>query len=311
MTTLQLMETIGAVAGIQHGVVSRSQLRRLGVDRGAVRRWVAAGVLEPVTPRVLRLTGAARTFRQRCAAAVLDAGRGALVSQVTAASLWNLPGFSEGAIHVSRHQSDSHRSSRLAAVHHPRLLPPHHATVLDGIPVTTVARTLFDLAGCVHPQRAERALDNALTRGYVTLEPLRRVTIELLERGRTGSTLMRSLLAERGAGHIPPASGLEARFLALVVAAGLEIPEGQVDVGAETWIARVDYFYRRLRLVIEIDSDLHHTSKLDRESDARRDAALEAAGFEVVRFTEHQLRNCPEEVVAAVRNALKAVPAGI
>jgi hypothetical protein len=264
-----------------------------------------------VTPRVLRLAGAPRTFRQRCVVAVLDAGSGALISHATAASLWNLPGFPEGTLHLSREQRHTHRSSRLAATHHPRLLPAHHGTVHDGVPVTTVARTLFDLAGCVHPHRAERALDNALTRGYVTLDEVRGVTIELLERGRAGSTLMRSLLAGRGAGYIPPASGLEARFLALVAAAGLEIPEGQVDVGGETWIARVDFFYRRLRLVIEIDSDLHHSSKLDRESDAHRDAALEAAGFRVMRITEQQLRECPEQVVAIVRTALASVPVGV
>lgn len=307
MTTLPLLERIGASAERQHGVVGRSQLRHLGVHRAVVGRWVAAGVWEQVTPRVLRLAGAPRTFPQRCVTAVLDAGSGALISHVTAASLWALPGFPQGRIHLSREQRHTHRSSRLAAVHHPRLLLQHHGTVLDGVPVTTVARTLFDLAGCVHPQRAERALDNALTRGYVTLDTLRRVTIELLERGRVGSSLMRSLLAERGGGYIPPASGLEAQFLALVNAAGLELPEGQVDVGGETWIARVDFLYRHLRLVIEIDSDLHHSSKLDRESDARRDAALEAAGFWVMRFTEHQLRENPDEVVASVRTALESV----
>lgn len=84
-----------------------------------------------------------------------------------------------------------------------------------------------------------------------------------------------------------------------------------MDVGGETWIARVDFFYRRLRLVIEIDSDLHHSSKLDRESDARRDAALKAAGFRVMRITEQQLRECPEEVVAIVRTALASVPVGV
>jgi hypothetical protein len=171
--------------------------------------------------------------------------------------------------------------------------------------VTTVARTVFDLAGCVHPSRAERALDNALSHKLVKLEAMRRVTIEMVARGRKGSALMRVLLTERGAGYIPPASGLEAEFLAVVVEAGLEIPECQVNLGGSvSWVGRVDFYYPRRRLVVEIDSDRHHTSKLDRESDARRDAALRAAGFRVLRITEHELRLRPWEVVTNVRNAL-------
>ena len=170
--------------------------------------------------------------------------------------------------------------------------------------MTTVSRTVFDLAGCVHPLRAARALDNALTRKYVALEALRRVTIELLARGRTGSTLMRALLAARGAGYIPPASGLEASFLALLIAAGVELPECQVDLGASGWIGRVDFYYRNLRLVIEIDSDIHHTAKLDTESDERRDEALRAAGFDVMRITQAELRNDPDEVLARIQAPL-------
>jgi hypothetical protein len=111
------------------------------------------------------------------------------------------------------------------------------------------------------------------------------------------------LLAVRGAGYIPPASGLEADFLTLLVAAGLELPEGQVNLGADGWIGRVDFYYRLLRLVVEVDSHLHHSAKLDVEADERRDHALRAAGFGVLRITESQLRDRPGEVVATVRAA--------
>ena len=66
----------------------------------------------------------------------------------------------------------------------------------------------------------------------------------------------------------------------------------------------MDSVWRAARLVVEIDSDRHHTSKLDRESDARRDDALRAAGFRVLRVTEDQLRDRPADVVAVVRAAL-------
>lgn len=236
-------------------------------------------------------------------AAVLE--RGGVISGVSAAALWGLPGFAAGPVHVSLSRGANGSFVSLGIPHRTRYLPAHHRTVLDGIPVTTVARTLFDLAGCLHPTRTERALDNALSHKFVGLETLRRVTIELLARGRKGSALMRVLLTERGAGYIPPASGLEALFLSLLIGAGVEVPEKQVNLGDGAWEGRVDFVYRRLGLVIEVDSDRHHTSKLDREADARRDEALRVAGFRVLRITERELRDEPALVLARVRSALR------
>ena len=297
-----------SIAERQHGVLSRRQAAELGADWGFLRTRLRAGTLAALSPRVLRLVGASSSFHQCCIVGVLDLGSGAVVSRQAAAALWGLPGFDPSQVHITRPRTATSRSSSLVVVHESRYLPVHHSTVRDGIPLTTVARTVFDLAGCLHPGRSERALENALKFRMVALEELRRVTIELLSRGRRGSTLMRERLAARGAAYIPPASGLEADFLALLLAAGIELPEGHVDLGGDDWIGRVDFYYRRIRLVIEIDSVLHHTAKLDAESDDRRDAALRAAGFDVMRVTEEQLRRHPEAVVAAVRAALASHP---
>jgi hypothetical protein len=274
-----------------------------------MRNWVRSGEWAVVTPHVLRLVGTRATFAQRSMAAVLDAGQGSVVSHEAAALLWGLPGFTRTAVHVSRRRGSSGRRSGLGVLHEPRYLPAQHRTVLDGVPVTTVARTVFDLAGCMHPRRVERALDNALAYKLVDLKALHLVAIELFDHGREGSTLMRRLLSERGAGYIPPASGLEALFFAVLVAAGIEPPDRQVDLGGEAWIGRVDFVYRRAKLIIEVDSDRHHSSKLDTEVDARRDAALRAAGFRVLRISEDQLKHRPHEVVALVRSALVEVAA--
>lgn len=298
MRRRELDQAIRRLAECQHGVVARAQARQLGLGRACLaQEW------ELLTPLVLRLAGSQRTHRQRCMAAALDGGPGAVVSGVTAAWLWQLPGFAPGEVHISRERGGNGRVPAAARLHEPRSLPAHHRTVVDAIPVTTVARTLFDLAGLVHPLRVERALDNALARRLVALETMRGLAIELFEHGRTGSALVRQLLSDRGAGYIPPASGLEARFLSVLVRAGIQVPDKQVDLGGETWAGRVDFVDRRLRVVFEIDSDVHHTSKLDCEADARRDATLRAAGFEVVRITERDLRERPEAVVAMVRAA--------
>lgn len=312
MRNSDLDRAMRTLAGRQHSLVSRSQVRSLGADRWSLGRRLRGGEWVAPTPQVLQIAGTQPSFHQHCMIAVLHFGDGTVISGISAARLWGIPGFSSPVVEVSRHRRRAtHRPGALPVVlHRPRLLPPHHCALNQGVPVTTVARTLFDLAGALHPGRTERALDNALTRKLVPLETMRAVTIELLEHGRTGSALMRRLLKARGAGYIPPASGLEARFLAVLARAGVETPECQVNVGGESWIGRVDHLFRRWHIVAEIDSELHHSSKLDRESDARRDAALRTAGFVVLRFTDEQVWEHPHEVVAEVRAAIADAIAG-
>ena len=168
---------------------------------------------------------------------------------------------------------------------------------LEAIPITSPARTIFDLAGVLHPGRTERALDSALGRRLTTMAALHQVTANLSARGRPGSALMRRLLADRDLSYRAPESNLEARFESILEDAGVAVPLRQRDVGGQEWIGRVDYLDPQRKVVVEIDSDLHHTSILDDAADARRDAALTEAGYTVVRIREHDLWHRPEEVV--------------
>lgn len=296
------------LAARQHSVISRAQARELGATREKLRRRVAGPVWDAATPQVLRLAGSRPTFSQRCMVAVLEAGEGAVVSHTAAALLHGLPGFVKAPVDVTRSVLRHKRALPGGRLHESTFIPDRHVSVVDDVPVTTVARTLFDLAAAVRPGRCERALDNALARRMVQLETVRRVTIELLARGRQGSALMRELLTVRAAGYIPAGSGLEADFLALLVVAGLELPVKQLDTGADRWVGRVDFAYRAEALLIEVDSDLFHSSHLDQLSDRRRDADLEAAGWRVHRVKEADLRGRPAWVVEQVRLALR-VPA--
>lgn len=286
----------------QHGAVSREQCRELGFDHDGIRADRRAW--EPMSPRVLHLVGAPRTDLLAVMAAVLDAGRGACASHRTAAGLWRLPGFHLHDREVSRLHGLDHEPLELGHVHHPRLLPPHHCTVVDGIPVTTPARTLFDLAGLLPPGRTERALDNALAMSPSLLPVLHRMLPELAQRGRPGIRLMRELLADRPIGYIAPASGLEARVVGLLDEVGIRTRR-QVDVGGDDWIGRVDLLVVGTRLIVEVDSYRFHSSKLDRERDARRDAGLRAAGYDLVRVTEEEAWHRPSEVTRKVRLALR------
>jgi very-short-patch-repair endonuclease len=294
---MNLDAELRALAERQHGVIARQQARDLGADRHHVRRRAESPDWEPITARVLRLVGSPRTFRQRCMAAALDAGAGAAISHESAAAIWRLPGFGAGPIAVTRAVGRSAHPSDLATLHRTCSLPDAHVRRMEGIPVTSPARTIFDLAGVLHPGRTERALDNALGRRLTTVASLHRVTTDLSARGRPGSAVMRRLLAERDASWVPPESNLERRFESILRAAGVAVPPRQRDVGGADWIGRADYLDPDRKVVVEIDSDLHHSTPLDAVADGDRDAALLEAGYKVLRIKEHDVWHRPDEVV--------------
>lgn len=236
--------------------------------------------------------------------AVLDAGDEAVASHTTAAAMWRLPGFALLPPHVSRLRGTDGHGGHLAVVHEPRSLPPHHRTVVDGIPVTTPARTIFDLAGLLPSPRTERALDNAIAASPALLRALHRLLPELAERGRTGIALMRELLDARPMGYVAPASSLESRVIRLLDQAGI-CTQRQVDLGGNDWIGRVDLVVAGTNLVIEVDSARFHSSLLDRARDARRDAELGALGYEILRVHEEDVWARPSTVVTMVRAALR------
>ncbi len=193
-------------------------------------------------------------------------------------------------------------------VHEPRLLLPHHVRRIDGLPVTSPDRTIFDLAGArrIHPLRVERALDTAWAQGLVRWRTLDVTLHELAQKGRPGIRLMRALLDVRGPDHCPPESNLEARLADLLRAAGIAGFDRQVDLGGDDWIGRVDFVHRALRIVVEVDHSRWHGSLSDSANDARRDARLRAAGWLVIRVSEFDVWHRKHAVIAAIQAAVAA-----
>ncbi|MBW8826375.1 MAG: hypothetical protein JF603_08510 [Acidobacteria bacterium] len=285
----------------QHGVVATWQLEgRARPGERAVR-----GHWESITPTVLRRAGSPRTPEQRVMAAVLDAGEGAVASHGTAAALWQLPGFGLTRLEVTRGGRRKSRTPPIAVLHRPVLLLPHHCTHTRGLPVTTLARTIFDLAGTgVKPERIARLVNMIANKSSGTLAALHRTLKELAQRGRPGITVMREVLAERPVGSVLPATGLEMRFEAILCEAGLRLLRRQVDLGGHEWIGRIDFVDLELGLLVEVDSILHHSSPMDVAADEKRDADLLAAGFrKVLRIPEEYVWYQPWLVAKAVREA--------
>lgn len=294
------------IAEQQFGLVSRAQAHEAGFTRHQLRRFSEHG-WEWENTQTLRLCGAPRSEAQRALGAAWAHGGFAAISSISAASWWGVPGFALEPIRVLRRRNATSRGGDLR--HETRHLPDHHVVQHRGVPVTTPTRTLFELAGCCHPKRVERALDTMWARGLVDAASLTDIVSELAGRGRRGSTLMRQLLAARDDEYRAVESGLEARFVEILEAAGVAPFERQVVLGDQFGpIGRVDFLDRQRSLVVETDSDLYHSSPSDRANDSRRDHRLRTAGFEVLRIGEARLAS-PRAVVGGVQSARAAIDA--
>ena len=289
-------------ARTRHGVLDLTDLDRFGVSRSARRSAVAHGWMELAAPGVYVVAGAPRTALQRCAIA-LAFHRGAAISHEASAALRNLPGFAHHQPVVTVEHGRNRRSP-VAVVRSTLLLPRSHVTRERGLVVTTVARTIFDLAGVVPPHRVAEALDAALARRLCTLLQVQQVHFALARPGRRGTVVMRTMLEERGEDWIAPASLLESRARALFAERGIPAPRFEVDLGDDDWIGRVDCFWDEAHLVVELDGRRFHGGASARDRDRRRDNRLMARGIRVLRFTWDDLAHRPDETVALVRSAL-------
>lgn len=288
---------MATLATRQHGLVARRQLLVRGVPAHVVDYRVRKGRLWAVHRGVYRL-GPVPTEYEREMAAVLACGERSLISHRSAAGLWGiLPRLPESEpVEVSVQAGRRSRGSGVR-VFRVQSLPNAERTVLRGMGVTTPQRTILDLAATVSPRELEQAVARADRRGLARPAQLQAMLARYP--GRTGVGALRAIV---GAGQ-PAAftrSEAEERFLSLVRRAGLPAPEVNVRLrGCE-----VDFLWRRVRLVVEVDGYAYHRGARAFERDRRRDVSLTAVGFRVLRFTWRSLTTDPERVVARVAQAL-------
>jgi very-short-patch-repair endonuclease len=218
--------------------------------------------------------------------------------------LFGLPGFRFELPEITLRTNPSRRR-RGALIHETNALPESQQRVVDGMPVTSVARTLLDLTAVVQPRRAERAVDHALARRMVTLPALHRVLHDCSARGRRKLATFRSLLDERTDGYIAPESELEARFIELARVHCLPEPERQVNLGdVDGWVGRVDFRFAG-QVIVEVDGYEDHSQLLDRRADQARDHRLAAEGWHILRFGWADVTSDDAAVAAAVRAAIE------
>lgn len=230
---------------------------------------------------------------------------GGLASHRTAAALWELRACEERVVEVT---VAGRRAPRLAGVraHETASLEPVDRTVRWGIPLTTPARTVVDLAAVAPPEVVEPAMEDALLRGLASFSLLERTVARLAGPGRPGSRLLRRLVDERVPSQRATESALEDALVEVLRRAGLPSPVRQHEVVAIDGLrVRVDLAYPAVRLAIEADSRRWHGGRDDVIRNAAKGNALVLVGWRVLRFTWDDVRGRPEWIVAAAASELR------
>jgi hypothetical protein len=293
---------IARIAAAQHGVVGLDQLRGAGLGLGAINFRVHAGRLHRVH-RAVFAVGHTRLSREgRWMAALLATGERAVLSHASAAAMWELRATRAASIHVTV-PSYAGRSWRAGVVvHRTCALGAADIARRGGITVTSVARTLVDLAGMLSRGPLERAVERSLELRLFDLAGVR-AAIQARPTTRGAGALARVVAGI----HDEPTltrSQLEALMRDLCAAHDIEPPQ----VNARVEGCEVDFLWRSQRLIVETDGHAYHGTRTAFERDRARDARLTMLGYRVVRFTYRQLVHEPELVVATLRALLAANP---
>lgn len=232
-------------------------------------------------------------------AAALALGPGAVVSHRSAGELWGIVPRSSGAIEVTR-PTTARRRDRILA--HQSSLPDDERTVVEGIPVTTVPRTILDLAAVVPRRQVERALNEVEVQGLTDRLSLP----DLLERypGRRGSAVLRALLDDDAARRGVTKNDLEERFVSLLDSYGLPWPRFNADVAVRGRFFSADCIWVDERLIVELDGRAVHGTRQAFEADRERDRLLLVDGWRVMRVTWRQLRDQQASIATDLRRAL-------
>lgn len=292
--TPAVSRTVLALAAAQHGVVARRQLIACGVSETMLRDRLASGLLIPLH-RGVYAVGHRRLRREGHWLAAVLAVPGSVLSHRDAAGLHGI----RPANHAKTDVTTTGRATGNdgIAVHRTRVLDRQDVTDIEGIPVTSLARTLVDLASAVPQDHLAKALRRAEEGNGLDANALHDTLARTAGRRGPGHRLLRAAIEQRQAlGTTLTRSALEDAFQRLVGKHGLPKPQTNVFIeGME-----VDAVWHDRQLVVELDGWEHHRTKDAFQRDRERDVRLLAAGWRVARFTHRQVTVRPAEVASTI-----------
>jgi len=298
---------VAALAARQHGVVSRKQLRHLGMSEAGISRAAAMGRLHPVFRGIFAVGHGRLTERGRLMAAVLACGKGTVISHRSAGAL--LKFIDKGPVVIDVIAPGS-RGRKIDGIRFHRVRPPRleETGTVAGIPCTSPARTLVDLAGTVGDWTLRSAFERAAQRRMLdiaaieaSIDPRRRGMrglLALVEKWRAAAPLTKT----RGKLKSP----LEAKVLPLLVQRDLPPPRINAPVEIANGRIEVDFLWRGQRFVVEADSRDFHGTAMAFERDRWRDRELMRAGYSVLRVTHKEAEHEGKAVADTIASRLAA-----
>ena len=290
-------ERIAAVARLQRGRIAFRQLRAIGVAPASVDWLVAKRHLFPSLRCVFLVGHTASTELGAETDAVLSVRDGGLLSHWSAAALWGLWTLLPKLVDVTVDASNAATNPGVR-VHRSRILESRDIWMRKGLPVTSPARTLLDIA----PTATDRQLELAFDRGIVerVIKPAHVADVLSRAGGHRGRARLAALLGQEQGASTMTRSDAEERLLSLIREAGLPLPQVNAPFGVWT----LDFYWPKAGFAIETDGYRYHSSRYRYERDRRKDNDLRRADIEVMRIVPREITDRSHGLVADITRVL-------
>jgi len=300
-----MWRAVARIAERQHGVVSRDQLRGIGLTEATIKQGVAAGRLYPLFRSTFAVGHPRTDRRSRLIAATLACGEGTVISHGTAAALLGLWEYWPAEIEVI---APIESGRKIRGIRRRFVPPPPSELVMrkTGIPCTTPSRTIVDVAGITGPKQLAGAVEQAAVLEILNVPEIDGI---LLESRRRGTKKLNRVLEpwRRYSPRVRVRSRMEAKMLPLLTHHNLPIPECNVKLRIERETFEVDFLWREERVVVETDGGRFHGNPAAQARDGHRNRMLARAGYRVPRFGWDELRDDPDQVIAEIRHFLSSL----
>jgi hypothetical protein len=288
-----------------HGVFTSVHAREIGLSARQIKNRIETGQWRSLHDGTYRMAGSPLSWKGRLLAACWAGGFRAVASHRSAAALYEIAGGRREITELTCPRWRRARHDGLL-VHETKALDARDIVTVDGIPVTSPERTIFDLGAVSGPVTVKMAFDKAWRLGLVTYSSTEQTLVRLARPGRPGSRKLRAVLQERNPAFAPPESEMETLMLDVIRRHGLPAPVPQYVIRASgRFIARVDAAYPELRIAIEYQSTQEHSGVDPLVRDSARRNRLYAIGWSVVDVTNPELKSGGDTFCAALRGQLR------
>ncbi|HEX6420340.1 MAG TPA: type IV toxin-antitoxin system AbiEi family antitoxin domain-containing protein [Acidimicrobiales bacterium] len=295
---------IARLAARQAGAFSRAQALAIGFTDPSIGRRLRSGVWVRAHPGVYQPAGVPPMWVGEVWAAFLAVGPMATVTHETSLRV-------HGSDHVRPRPviltvpHGGHPRVRGAFVHQIDDLRPAHVTTVDGLPVSTAARAVVEVAATLGSRQLGRVLDDLVFDKRTQYPEVAVRLAEVARPGKPGVAKLAAVLDERSDEAVPPGSELERAMFAALVGGGLPAPQPQVALpGVGPLQGLVDAAYPEAKLILEADGRRWHTRVRDLARDHARDCQAARAGWQTLRFAYEHINYDPEGVCATVADVL-------